>query len=217
MIICIKEQHSTTSLHFSDKIQLYKAHPIRHFTKIEDRYCTKEYVGTKFVYYDTQIGCAYPASDLDAAKDTFPVGKCSRGSRKFGGRFWTIGTCRYTEERAIELEKITVEYETDETIVWCYMRKIKIGDEKYACPDYVFRLDEDIEFSINGIAYKNPLTISNYSTNSINMALAPPETVDIEESMDKNNTIGSNIEIIAYISFLIISLVISIAAYFLRY
>ena len=188
---------------FNPNVQLIKAFPIPYVKKmLGGEYCFVDYIGEKLMFYDKLYGCATPATSIDEVQDTFVVeNNCHRRLKSVERSNWRLGTCVTQVEDALKLAPVTVEYESDETIVYCYLRNITIGGKEENCPSHPFSLNKDIVFTISNINYRNRMIPGSSSTNSINIALEPvPVEEEMKEEFDRRGG-GKIITIIEFIGF----------------
>lgn len=154
------------------------------------RFCRVDNAGPASVYYNKDLGCAVqvsPSSHREEYIETDKSEDCIRSLSDIDTIFWDVKACVYSEQDISKVAKQVIIHELDDSLIYCYPGMITLDGIERKCPNFVFSVLKGHTIFFNGVNKTNSNTVtSGVSTNSINIALAPPEyNGETYESFDR--------------------------------
>ncbi|XP_015785772.1 uncharacterized protein LOC107363116 [Tetranychus urticae] len=152
---------------------IYKADPFRLNEYNGSHYCTKTYVGPKYVFWRDSMICPFEQDDIENTDSTIlnpDDHDCFQSNNNDLKDYWKTGNC------VENLKKIDIQVKIskEELYIYCFNENITVFGITKACPIYPFRLGRDVSFKIGKRSYDARsfrMTVNTYETLKINLML----------------------------------------------
>lgn len=146
-----------TLLNISSNTQILKADPPSFsFYAIEDNMmCNFRCTGPEYVLYNSTADCIRPLLSEEIVDDIIIDEGCRQHRHPNNIKYYEPFECKQLNTSYTFAPKVQIKHNGQHVQINCYGHFIKINGTKLSCPNYVFGIEENTEFSINGFTYRS--------------------------------------------------------------
>lgn len=144
-----------TILKVSPHVEVLKADPFSYQAIHEGKICKFRYVGSEYLLYNKTSDCSRPLTRSEISDNLVISEGCKKNEAGIGHQRFEPQSCHKLAYSNLTVPQVQLKFDGRGLLVNCQGHVIVINTDKIDCPNYIFSLNEDSIFVIDGLSYRH--------------------------------------------------------------